>query len=376
MSIFHRRQAIAEVAYAHDNLEAYANLSRFIFNNYRQALQILATRKTLARSMIEAGIHSEDFFKWLEEEGAYLQSLTKTRPSESLEMEYYLKLEALAACKTRLQQATSAWISYKPALELKLEISLRWKEGSVEWESAKKLVKEREYWKALDRLEGLLVSRIFEMSKLNVAGTAAIETYNNAALSLSPPRQTVSWDEIIEFSFLSEFDILRDAWDDVREKKWATQKNRLLMQQFFKLIGAESELECLHVEIQRLITSMEDEEAKFRSLTLKLKQTNPALALQIEKQGRVRSRFNKLHRQRFHAITKLEGFQPKDLVHFRRGTSVWSEDIVMLDEEDSSLGVAAGASSEPIEPEMLQADDEEAIENRVELLMYLAEDEA
>ena len=44
---------------------------------------------------------------------------------------------------------------------------------------------------------------------------AAIEAYNTAARSLTPPRQQVSWDEILEFSFLSEFDILRDARDDV-----------------------------------------------------------------------------------------------------------------------------------------------------------------
>lgn len=69
MSKFHRRQAIAEVAYAHDNLEAYANVSRFIFNNYRQCLEILATRSTLSRSMVQAGISADNFFEWLEEEG-------------------------------------------------------------------------------------------------------------------------------------------------------------------------------------------------------------------------------------------------------------------------------------------------------------------
>lgn len=126
------------------------------------------------------------------------------------------------------------------ALESKLGLASCWKVGSEEWEAAKKLIRERDYRKSLDRLEGLLVARIFEMSRLNVAGTGrshwnsltvahsscigykmrkhlgnalrsrskaiqmAIEAYNTAASSLSPPRQRISWDEILEFSFLSE----------------------------------------------------------------------------------------------------------------------------------------------------------------------------
>lgn len=89
---------------------------------------------------------------------------------------------------------------------------------------------------------------------------AAIKMYNIAACALSPLRQQLSWDEILEFSFLSEFDILRDARTDIRENKWATQKNCLLMQQFFKLLSAETELTWLRTKIRRLITYMEDED--------------------------------------------------------------------------------------------------------------------
>ena len=56
-------------------------------------------------------------------------------------------------------------------LERKLNISARWKPGDVEWQSAGRLVANREYQRALDRLEGLVVARIFELSKMNRAGT-------------------------------------------------------------------------------------------------------------------------------------------------------------------------------------------------------------
>ncbi|KAJ4464922.1 hypothetical protein C8J55DRAFT_441748, partial [Lentinula edodes] len=139
---------------------------------------------------------------------------------------------------------------------------------------------EASYRKALDKLEALLVSRCFEMARLNVAGTgyklrkhiatalktrsksiqAAIASYNEVATALRPPRQTITWEEVLEFSFLGEFDILRNAREDVRTRQWATFRNRLIMQQFFRLIRAEEEIDRLHVEIRHLLTYICEEE--------------------------------------------------------------------------------------------------------------------
>ncbi|THU99473.1 hypothetical protein K435DRAFT_658933, partial [Dendrothele bispora CBS 962.96] len=123
-------------------------------------------------------------------------------------------------------------------LEQKLEINTTWERGSDEWERVDLMAKNAEYQKALDHLEGLLVSRIFELGKAHLAGTGykmrqhllnairnrskaiqtAIERYNNAAKALRPQRRTISWDQIMDYTFLSEFDILRDTRDDVRHK--------------------------------------------------------------------------------------------------------------------------------------------------------------
>lgn len=155
---------------------------------------------------------------------------------------------------------------------------------------------------------------------------AAIEAYNTTAHAFSPPREELSWDEILEFSFLSEFDILWDARTDVRKKKWVTQKNRLLMQQFFKLLSAESELTRLHTEIRRMVTYMEDEEAAIHMAAEGVCSSELALALQIQLQGNLCSQFNHIHRQRFWAITKLKGFQKGNMVHFQHETSVTAQD--------------------------------------------------
>lgn len=47
----------------------------------------------------------------------------------------------------------------------------RWSEASEEYRVIKQKVAERNYRRALDELERLVVQRLFELSKLNVSGT-------------------------------------------------------------------------------------------------------------------------------------------------------------------------------------------------------------
>ena len=56
-------------------------------------------------------------------------------------------------------------------LEQKLGIQARWTPNNDEWKRVDKSWAEREFDKAVDRLEGLVISRIFELEKMNQAGT-------------------------------------------------------------------------------------------------------------------------------------------------------------------------------------------------------------
>ncbi|KAJ4477074.1 hypothetical protein C8R41DRAFT_983264 [Lentinula lateritia] len=199
-SIFHRRQMITEYAYHTNNFKTYGNLTKFLGNHYSQALEILGTAPSLRIQMREAGIKDAHvIFQWMEEEAVYLQNLSREPPVETLQMEYYRKLIALKECQAVLKDARLAWLSYRPgerdqtsaleraqrhaqenerkiladvhALESKLDVRVRWTEGSVQWEEAGALVTGAKYRRALDKLEGLLVSRIFELSRLNISGT-------------------------------------------------------------------------------------------------------------------------------------------------------------------------------------------------------------
>jgi hypothetical protein len=56
-------------------------------------------------------------------------------------------------------------------LETRLSIVKHWEPGSPEWQRAGELVSMRRYQRALDHLEGLIVARMFELTKMNMSQT-------------------------------------------------------------------------------------------------------------------------------------------------------------------------------------------------------------
>lgn len=57
-------------------------------------------------------------------------------------------------------------------LEIKLGINKqdRWTSGSPQWVEVEAKVYHAEYQSAIDKLEGLVIARLFELSKLNQSG--------------------------------------------------------------------------------------------------------------------------------------------------------------------------------------------------------------
>lgn len=60
------------------------------------------------------------------------------------------------------------------AFETAHEISERWTPGSQKWKDAAEYLKIRDFQKALDKLEALVVQRLFELAKMGLAGTGAL----------------------------------------------------------------------------------------------------------------------------------------------------------------------------------------------------------
>ena len=74
----------------------------FLWNNYKQALQIIEeSPKVIARMMKDLGVSDTAVFDaWLEEERAYLRGLKKEPAEETLQIEYYQKLVNLWASES------------------------------------------------------------------------------------------------------------------------------------------------------------------------------------------------------------------------------------------------------------------------------------
>lgn len=65
-------------------------------------------------------------------------------------------------------------------LEIKLGVHRRWDSTSHEWQETGQLVAMRKYQRALDVVEGLIVARMFELTKMNRSQTGKFRSINNS----------------------------------------------------------------------------------------------------------------------------------------------------------------------------------------------------
>lgn len=136
----------------------------------------------------------------------------------------------------------------------------------------------------------------------------AIDRYNIAAASLRPPRKSLQWDDVIEYGFLAEFDLLRDTRQDIRTKTWATPAGRFAMDLHFKMLRAREEIDQLNVEIRRFHTFIQDEDRFLRGKEDEFRASDVALAHQISVYRMQHGRFAALHMRRLEQISQLPGF--------------------------------------------------------------------
>jgi len=59
-------------------------------------------------------------------------------------------------------------------MEKKMSIQHRWEPGCSEWKEAAEKVVMRRYQRCIDILEGLVVARMFELTKMNMSQTGTI----------------------------------------------------------------------------------------------------------------------------------------------------------------------------------------------------------
>ncbi|KAF8587248.1 hypothetical protein K439DRAFT_854298 [Ramaria rubella] len=273
--------------------DRYQELSCFLLNNYRQAMknlgllpdQLEAAKRSLS---IDSDVRFEE---WREAEKAYLRGLKTETELDVLKIEYLSTLIKLHQAKTDFSRVSQQWelvpveelrldnyyrrtekhtcpleTGRSQALELlltlrkalfdlehKLGIHETWTPACQDWQETEKYMNMRTYQRALDTLESLVVARLFELTKLNQSGyklrahiaramkarsqaiRTAIKHYNDAAMARRPARATLDPKDVLDYVFLTEFDLLRDARDDIRNQPWARAPERLASVAYFKI---------------------------------------------------------------------------------------------------------------------------------------------
>ncbi|KAH9856316.1 hypothetical protein C2E23DRAFT_722786, partial [Lenzites betulinus] len=314
-SDFHRHQAIEGHVKYWNGLK-HAESGRFIFNNYRQALQIIEDgERALAVYMHELKIGAEDFERYLREERAYLLGL-KSEPAErkdTVAVDMYKKLDELiiregitekeirrirheyTAAPARVAQAQEEANRLADALDLESP----WLPNSAEYKEASLELDRRKYRLALDNLERLVVQRLFELNKLGLNGyklrdkigkalktraeaiRKALAKYNKYASELKPPKPELSLGDVMELVSLGEFDLLRETRQDIREKPWAQRTHRDAMNTYYNVKRAREEISRLNLEIARLFSYMVDEHMDYHAAVCTARAMNSTLASEL-----------------------------------------------------------------------------------------------
>ncbi|KAG1876360.1 hypothetical protein F4604DRAFT_1880665 [Suillus subluteus] len=315
-SYFHWLQFI-ELHFDQWDLDKYSELSRFIYNNYKQALHIIDELSPAVEELkAQLGLTDADFEKWNAKELEYLQTLTIETEEDVEKMTYVEALESLASADSCpiLPQISRPLKGFPRAersaayrrlvlemnavddLERRMGITERWTREQGKYKHALNSLTNRCFIRVVEHLEGLVVKRLFELAKANLAGTGY------------KLRQHISNAIARRSAAIREFDLLKHSRRDLLSKPWASKANREVAAKYFKVVRAREELTRLNVEVARLHTWVDDEDTHLSSVARSLSKTNPALACEIQWRFEERRQVNNIHRTRLRAIYDLPGY--------------------------------------------------------------------
>ncbi|KAG1729622.1 uncharacterized protein EDB91DRAFT_1059885, partial [Suillus paluster] len=245
-SYFHWLQFI-DLQFDQWDLDRYQELSQFLYNNYKQALHIINDLVPVVQELKQQlDLSDADFEQWNIEELQYLEALAAELEYDPEKIAYVEALQSLAKAEAEYGSITSVqFLSYaladftqnsglrkgpqtatkaceaerrathsKLALEMnavldlehRLGLTERWTPRDPEYQEPLEYLNNNRFVHAVQRLEGLVVQRLFELAKANLASTGykmrqqisnaitrrssaihhALEHYNQLAVSAIP----------------------------------------------------------------------------------------------------------------------------------------------------------------------------------------------
>ena len=148
---------------------------------------------------------------------------------------------------------------------------------------------------------------------------SATEAYNRAACVLDPPRPPLDWSQVSHYSFLDEFNLLRNTRHDISSAPWANPVVRETIKRFLRVRRAHEEINRCNIEVRRLFTSIHDEDRRFDVILKHLTGQNDAILGPVAEYCTRRRRVNGLLLERIRCTFTLDGFTGSKTVGSRKG---------------------------------------------------------
>lgn len=218
----------------------------FILNNYKQALDILHEMPTRIATLTSGReITKSNYMEWLNAECEYLQ-LKMTEPKADILGVEYVEL------LTKYRRWRSVWTlvrdGHPAALNLNELVSI------CTYESTSRQSTNLRDWLSNDYLNWLKqtiqrqVNNLWRCCSSNNSGLGyklwmhiskalqaqswaiqwALQSYNQAATALTPACPKLTWSQIVEYTTLAKFQLLKcGAREDIQKYEWADARNLL-----------------------------------------------------------------------------------------------------------------------------------------------------
>lgn len=206
----YRRRLFIEFFFAQWDADKYQNLGTFLLRNYKQALAMIKEdTETLEESKIRFGITDAEMEEWEQDEKKYFSQLGDEEEYDLQAMTYVELLQQLKSLEdqryattgrlfhiidpsnasqyNRNSSSTSKTEKRREAIidrydrldveigQLEAQMNIprqdRWTPANPKYVEAEKYMHERKYHRALDKLQKLVVLRLFELHKLNLSQT-------------------------------------------------------------------------------------------------------------------------------------------------------------------------------------------------------------
>ncbi|KAF8229080.1 hypothetical protein L208DRAFT_1092424, partial [Tricholoma matsutake] len=182
----------------------------------------------------------------------------------------------------------------------------------------------------MERLKGLVVQWLFELSKANLATTGiyvgyklqkhiskaiarhssaictALEKYNELGPLQKPPQPVLEYSDVASYSWLGAFDLLKHSCTNIMHKPWSVSANCKVANKYFKVVHAHEEIHRLNVEICWLDAWVKYEDAAMKTAVETA--TDPALAAKLQHRYTEQQTVNLLHCACISAIYRLDGY--------------------------------------------------------------------